>query len=170
MRPSFASDATTFRRTATVVRQRSDVFDGFDLQTGLRQGGDGHIATATGTFDANVDFFHTEFLRFIGGLLSGHLPRKRRALTTAFESARAGRSPAKRVALHIGDRHVCVIETNFDVRDAASDVSLDLTFLRNLSHFNISNISSVLNFSKRQIIFRFCSYDKPTIKKLRAQN
>ena len=117
------------------MRQRGNVFDRLDRQTGLSERGDRHIAAAARTLDANVEFFHTELLRFIGGLLSGHLPGKRRALTTALESARAGGSPAKRVAFHVGDRHIRVVKTNLDVRDAAGDVSLDLTFLRNLSHF-----------------------------------
>lgn len=133
------SNATTFRRTATVVRKRRNVFDRFDGEAGLREGGNRHIATAARAFDANVDFFHTELLRFIGGLLRGHLTGERRALTASFEAAGAGGSPTKRVAFHIGDRHVSIVETNFDVSDAAGDISLNLTFLRNFSHSNISN-------------------------------
>ena len=136
---SHRSNATTFRGTATVVRKRRNVFDRFDRKTGLREGGNRHIATAARAFDANVDFFHTELLRFVGGLLRGHLTGERRALTASFEAAGAGGSPTKRVAFHVGDRHVSVVETNFNVSDAAGDISLNLTFLRNFSHSSISN-------------------------------
>lgn len=111
------------------MRQRGYVFDRLDGQARLGKSRDRHVATAAGPFDANVDFFHTELLRFFGGLLSGHLSGKRRALTAALKSACAGRSPAKRVALNVGNRHIRVIEANFDVSDAAGDVSLNLTFL-----------------------------------------
>lgn len=123
------------------MRQRSDVFDRLDGQTGGGQGRNSQITPATGTLNANFDFFHTEFLRFFGALLRGHLARERRALTAAFETAGTGGSPAKGVPFHIGDRYVRVIESNFDVRDAGSDVSLDLTFLRNFSHSYVSKFA-----------------------------
>lgn len=134
------------------MRQRRDVFDRLDGQAGGCQSGDRKITPATGPLDANFDFFHTEFLRFFGALLRGHLTRERRALTTAFESAGAGGSPTKRVALHVGDRHIRVIEANFDVRDARSDVSLDLTFLRNFSHSYISKFVCSLTQAKQNNI------------------
>ena len=135
---SCRSDAATLRRTTTVVRQRRDVFNRLNRQTSLNERRNRQVATATRSLDANVHFLHTKLLRFIGGLLSSHLTGKRRALTTTLKSARASGSPAKRVALHVGNRHIRVIETNLDVNDSARDVSLDLTFLRNFSHCIIS--------------------------------
>lgn len=123
------------------MRKRRDVFDRFDRETGLRERGDRHIATAARAFDANVDFFHTELFGFVGGLLRGHLTGERGALAAPFESAGTRGSPTKRVAFHVGDRHVSVVETNFDVSDAAGDISLNLTFFRNLSHSSISKNS-----------------------------
>ena len=118
------------------MRKRSYVFDRFDRKTRLRNGGDRHIASATGTLDAHVDLFHTELLRFVGGLLRGHLTRERRAFTTSLEPARSGRRPAKDVALNVGDRNVRVVKADLDVRHAAGHVSLDLAFLRNFCHFS----------------------------------
>ena len=115
--------------------QRGNVFDRLHGQTGLRESRDGHIATATGTLDAHVDLFHTELLRFVGGLLRGHLTRERRAFTTSLEPARSGRRPAKDVALNVGDRNVRVVKADLDVRHAAGHVSLDLAFLSNFCHF-----------------------------------
>src|SRR5262249_32767535 len=63
------SDAPLFGGAAAVVRQRGDVLDGLDGQTGGLQGGNGRLAAGAGALDADLDLLEAE----LGGPLGGSL-------------------------------------------------------------------------------------------------
>src|SRR5579871_1806175 len=114
---------------AAVVRQRRDVFDGLDVQSGGLQGGDGRLTARTRSLDAHLDFLEAK----LGGALGGHfgsaLGGERRTLTTALEADRARRGVAQRVAVGVGDGDNRVVERRLDVGHAPADVTALLAFL-----------------------------------------
>lgn len=121
-------DAAFLSGTTTIVRNRRDVFDQFDVQARGLQRRDRTFASAAGTLDANFDVTHPELLCLFGGLLCRTLAGKRRAFSRAFETARSRRCPAQGVALGVGDRHGGVVEGRIDVRNARIDIATN-TFL-----------------------------------------
>src|SRR5687767_687161 len=86
LRSSRASDATTLRRTAAVVRGRGDVLDGADLETGRLERTDGGLTTGTRALDEHVDLAHAVLLGAAGSRLGGHLRGERRGLPGALEA------------------------------------------------------------------------------------
>src|SRR5438046_6638230 len=56
------------------------------------------------------------------GVLSDLLRGEGRALARAFESNATSGGPAEQISLHVGDRHLRVVECRQDVRDANRDV------------------------------------------------
>ena len=126
--------ASLFARTASVVRNRSDVFDLLDVQAGTLESGDRTFATAAWTFDSDLDVPHAKLGRLFGSLLSGTLTGKRSAFATPFKSTGSSTGPAKGVALGIGDRHSRVVKRRVDVRDAIAHVATDSLFLVGLGH------------------------------------
>ena len=107
--------ATAFLRPASVVRNRRDVLDRLDLQTGRLQSRDGTLASTAGSLHFHVDLFHAELDRLLGHLLRGQLAGEGSTLPTALESARTGTCPAERIALGVGNRNRCVVERRSDV-------------------------------------------------------
>ena len=122
-------DTSLFAWPATVVRQRSNVFDRFDGEPGRLQGGNRTFATATWPLDPNVDFLDAELRGFVGTLLGSALTCEGRALTATLETTRTRGGPTERVTLGVGDRHGRVVEGRFDVSDARSYVTTNLTTL-----------------------------------------
>lgn len=121
----FALYATTFGRTATVMRKRGDVFDRFDRETGLLKGGNRTIATAPWAFNLDVDLFHSELHRLIGTLLGGHLASKGGAFAASLEIYSPGGRPTKGVPLYVGDSNGRIIERRFDMRDTGCNIPTD---------------------------------------------
>src|SRR5690349_10432676 len=114
-RSSRASDATTLRRTAAVVRGRGDVLDGADLEARGLQGADGGLTTGTRALDEHVDLAHAVLLGAAGGRLGGHLRGERRGLPGALEADVAGGGPGDHVSGRVRDGHDRVIERALDV-------------------------------------------------------
>ena len=63
------------------------------------------------------------FVAVAGGRLGGPLGGERRALAAALEADGAGRGPAQRVAVGVGDGDDRVVERRLDVGDAPADVA-----------------------------------------------
>lgn len=127
--------------TATVVRDRRDFFNQFDVQSGRLQGRDRTFAARTGAFDAYFDITHTELSCLFGRLLSGTLTGERRAFAASFETAGAGTGPAKRVTLGIRDGHCGVVERGVYVSNTVADVPADTFLFVGLCHRKFSNRS-----------------------------
>src|SRR4051794_6763870 len=119
-------DPAPLGRTAAVVRLRSDVGNGADLEAGSLQGTDRGLAAGAGTLDEHVDLLHAVFLRLAGGVLGGQLRGEGRRLARTLEAHVPRRRPGDHVALLIGDRHDGVVERALDVSRAVRDVLLFL--------------------------------------------
>lgn len=116
------------------MRNRSAIFDRFDVQTGGLKRRDGTFPTTTGAFDFDVNFTDTKLLGLLGGLLSRTLTSKRRAFTASFESARSGTGPAQGFPLGVRNGHRCVIEGCLNVSYAVGNITSD-AFLLGFCHF-----------------------------------
>src|SRR5579859_6668722 len=99
-----ASDATTLRRAAAVVRDGGDVLDGADLQAGGLDGADRGLTTGARALDEDVDLAHAVLLRTTRGGLGRHLRRERGRLAGALEADVARGRPGDHVAGRVGDR------------------------------------------------------------------
>src|SRR5262245_32522172 len=127
------SDAALLGGAAAVVRQRGDVLDHLDGQSGGLQGGDGRLAAAARPLDPDLDLLDAELGGLLGALLGGALGGERRALAAALEADGAGRGVAERVAVGVGDGADGVVERRLDVGHAPADVPPRLA-LRFLGH------------------------------------
>src|SRR5712691_12020262 len=111
-------------RPATVVRDRSHVLDGLDLDARGLQGADGRLAAGARTLDADVQRTQARVLGHGGGGGGGLLGGEGRALARSLEPERARARPRHHVAFHVGDGHVRVVEGGVDVGHAVDDVAL----------------------------------------------
>src|SRR5436190_24285795 len=119
---SSASDPTTLRRTASVVRLRGDVGDGPDLEPGGGQRTDGGLAARTRALDEDVDLAHAVLHRPARGGLGGELRGERGRLARALEAHLPGGRPRDHGAGRVGDGHDRVVERALDVRLPVGDV------------------------------------------------
>src|SRR5262245_25774326 len=127
-------DAALLAGTTAVVRKRRDVFDGLHFEAGGFERGDRAFAATAGALHFDFNFLDAELLGFVGGLLSGHLPGKRRALAAALETSGAGAGPAERITLGVGDGHGRVVERGLDVGDADRNIAAGFLFDFDFSH------------------------------------
>src|SRR5712691_3702150 len=111
-------------RPATVVRDRSHVLDGLDLDARGLQGADGRLAAGARTLDADVQRTQARVLGHGGGGGGGLLGGEGRALARSLEPERARARPGHHVAFHVRDGHVRVVEGGVDVGHAVDDVAL----------------------------------------------
>ena len=111
------------------MRQRRNVFNRFDFQSGGLERRDRAFATAAGSTHFNVDFFHPAFDSLFSSLSRRQLAGERGALATTLETAGAGTCPTNHVAFCVGDGDRGVIERGPDVRDAHGNVSAHLAAL-----------------------------------------
>lgn len=131
-------DATLLRGAATVVRDRSAIFDRLNRQAGGCQGGDGAFAATAWSVDLDVYFLQTKLQRLFSGLLSCALTGKRRALTASLEATSSGAGPAQRITLAVGDGHLGVVEGCLDMDSPLLDVTSRFS-LYDLGHLTISH-------------------------------
>lgn len=122
-------NATSFARSATVVWNRSDVFDQLNRNSSCLQSSNSRFATRARTFDSNFDLLNTKLCSFFSGLLCCQLARKRCALSRALESAGTSTCPAKGITLSVSDRNSRVVESCFHVSNRGSDVSSNFASL-----------------------------------------
>src|SRR2546428_3952934 len=97
-------------RPATVVRDRSHVLDGLDLDARGLQGADGRLAAGARTLDADVQRTQARVLGHGGGGGGGLLGGEGRALARSLEPERARARPGHHVAFHVRDGHVRVVK------------------------------------------------------------
>src|SRR5690606_14135899 len=128
-----SSDATLFRRAASVVRDGRHVDDVDDLVADVVQRTNGGLPTRTRALDAHFQRLDAVVERSTAGLLGGHLGGERGRLARTAETRAARSRPGKRVALAIGDRNDGVVERSVDVGDAVGDDPLDLLLRLGLS-------------------------------------
>jgi len=137
-------DATLLARSASVVRDRCDVFDQLDLQAGRLKSGDGAFATRTRAFDPNFHVTHAELCCLFGGLLSRTLTGKGRALSAALETTGPGAGPAECVAFDVGDGHRRVVERRVYVGNAVGHVSPHAFLFVALCHCKVLKLQTVV--------------------------
>ena len=119
-----ASDPPLLRRSAAIVRQRSDVFDALDVHARSRECGDCTLATTARPTDPNFEILDSELRSLFRSLLGSALAGERRPLTTPLEAASATAGPAERITTRIGDRDCCVVETGVDECDSSRNAFL----------------------------------------------
>ena len=117
------SHASLLTGTAAIVGKGCHIFDGFDLQTGRFQCGDGAFSTAPRPLDSNFQVLDAKLLGLFGHLLRGTLSGKRRTLSASLEATGTRTGPAQGIALVIGDRDRCVIKRCLDVGDSHRNVA-----------------------------------------------
>ncbi len=92
------------------MRNGSNILNHADFQTSALQSADSRLSAGARAFNQTFNLFKTMY----HGLLSRHigslLGSKRRALSGAFKTLRAGAGPGDGIAGLIGDRDNCVIE------------------------------------------------------------
>src|SRR5438094_10551870 len=99
----FALDAPLPSRPAPVMRQRRHILDGLNPQAARLQAGDRRLSAAARPFYPHLDILNAELAGRARGLLGGPLGGEGCALARALEADRAGRLPAERLAIQIGD-------------------------------------------------------------------
>ena len=114
-----SSDASLLWRTATVVRQRSDIFDTFHIHTSSLQRRDCAFTPASRPTNSHFKLLYAKLGSFFGSLLGSALARIGRSLTTSLEAARATARPAERVPLGVCNGDCCVVETCRDVGNSS---------------------------------------------------
>src|ERR1700744_1194910 len=110
IKSAIASDAAALGWTAAVVRHRRNVADAADLDAGGGESADRGLAAGAGTGDAHIDRADTVIAGCVGSTDGGLLRGERSSLAGAAEAERAGRFPAERVALLVGDGDDGVVE------------------------------------------------------------
>src|ERR1051326_7893239 len=114
--------AALLARTAAVVRNGGNVFNGCDFESDGLQGANGRFTAGTGAFDSNFNFFHAVAHRLPGRILRDLLGSVSRALAGTFESNAACARPTDDVALHIGDADQRIVESGQEIGRADDDI------------------------------------------------
>ena len=113
------------------MRDRSTIFDRFDIQAGCLKCGDRTFAATARTFDTDVNFFDAELHRLVRGLSGCTLTSKRSAFTRSFKATSTGTGPTKGFAFGVGDGNGRVVEGSLNMGHAVSYVTTDsLLFVR----------------------------------------
>src|SRR5256885_3890849 len=114
-----SSNAAALRRTAAVVRNRRDVADQHDVQSGGSQRAHGGLASGAGTLHPNFHALHPVLVaRHARGSQRGLLRGVRRALARALEADRTRRGPAHDAAIRVRDGNLRIVERRRDVHHA----------------------------------------------------
>lgn len=119
-------DASSLRRSASVVRKRRDVDNALHFETRSLERSNRRLATTAGSANLDIDLLHSVLLSATACLFRRDLRGERRTLSRTLEVRRACRSSRDRVALRVGDRHQGVVERSVNVRHAQRDVLDDL--------------------------------------------
>src|SRR5439155_27373229 len=98
-----ALDPPPLGRPATVMRNRRDVLDGRDLETGGLQRTDRGFAARSGPLDPHLDLLEAHLERGARGVLRGDLGGERGALAGALEADLARARPRHDVPIGVGD-------------------------------------------------------------------
>ena len=134
----FDLDASLFARTASIVRDWSDVFDQLHRQTSGLQRCDRTFTTRTRTFDANFYVTHAKLGSLLGSLLSCTLSSEWCTFAATFKATCASASPAQRVPFLIRNRHCRIVESGVYVSDPIGHVSTNSFLFVGLCHCRFS--------------------------------
>ena len=105
------------------MRQRRNVFDGFDGDTSCLQTGDGAFATGPRPLHSNFHFANAELRGPFGACFGSALRRERRTLAAALEADSTGSRPAEYLTVCVGDGDHRIVESGLDVCDGSTDIS-----------------------------------------------
>src|SRR5882757_6209709 len=100
-KPGQTLDAALFRRTTTVMGDRSHVFNVGDLEPAPVQRANGGFAARAGTHDPHLDVLDAMLLGRRARTLRSDLRRERRRLARPAKSATSGGRPGQRISLPI---------------------------------------------------------------------
>mmetsp|Transcript_10759 Transcript_10759/g.14046 ORF Transcript_10759/g.14046 Transcript_10759/m.14046 type:complete len:296 (+) Transcript_10759:1324-2211(+) len=114
--------ATALRRTAAVVRDRGHITDGSDVEADCSQCAQCGFTTRTGALNFDFQSFNAVILRFFACIFSSHLSSIRGRLTGTLEAHGACGGPGNRVALHVRDQNLGVVERGVHMCNARGDV------------------------------------------------
>src|SRR5205823_4551595 len=126
---SFGLHAAFFRRPATIVWQRCDVFDRLDRQARGLQGGDCRFATRSRSLNFDFDFTEAKFGRLVGCHFRGALSREWSALAAPLEPDSSRRCETERIAVRVRDGYDRVVEGGLDMGHAAAYIPPGLFLL-----------------------------------------
>src|SRR5579859_5986600 len=118
----FSSDPAPLWRAAAVVRNRGDVLNRADLETGGLQRADRRLPARARALDEDIDLAHAVLHGAARGGLGRHLRGVGRRLAGTLETDLAGGGPGNHVAAGVGDRDDRVVERAPDVSVPVSDV------------------------------------------------
>ncbi len=109
-------NSTSFRRTTSVMRQRSNVNNLRNLDTGTMHGSDSRLTSVTRTLNVRLYLSQTQVIRNLCAILSCHLCGIRRVLLRTSESHFSGRRPRNNLAFTVGQRNNNVVERRMNVQ------------------------------------------------------
>src|SRR4051794_6023072 len=110
------------RRTAAVVRNRSDVLDQTNFDTSGSQCANRRLTAGSRTADANFDAAQSVVTRLGGGIHRRLLRCEGSAFTRSAEPERAGTLPGKDITFLVGDGHDGVVEGGLNVSHSVRNV------------------------------------------------
>ena len=122
MRHELSLNATSFRRSASVVRQGRMVTDRTNFESRSLERSNGGFSTRTRTGNANFDLLHAVLLRLLGRIFRRNLRGVGGGLTRPLEAHDARRRPGDGVPLNVGDGHHGVVEAGVHMGNAGGDV------------------------------------------------
>ena len=101
---------------------RRHVADRRDVEADGSQSAERRFTARTGALNFDFQRLHAVFLGLLASVFGGHLGGEGRGFPRAFEAHGAGRRPGNRVALHVGDQDLGVVERRVHVSNASGDV------------------------------------------------
>ena len=109
-------NSTSFRRTTSVMRQRSNInYLGY-FNTCTVHSSDSRFTTIARAFHVSFHFSQAQVIRNLGTILCGHLSGIRRVLLRTSESHFSGRRPRNNLAFTVGQRNNNVVERRMNVQ------------------------------------------------------
>ncbi len=113
-------NSSTLRRATPVVRHRSHIFDGSNIQTGCLQSTNGRFTSGAGAFNPNLNFFKSVGLRFTSCTLSHLCSRISCAFSRSLKACSTCTVPTNGVALHVSNGDQRIIESSPNMDNAMS--------------------------------------------------
>src|SRR6202158_4475854 len=111
-------DSSSFRRTASVVRNWRHVANRTYFNSRRSQRAHRRLAARPGTADAHIHAAHPVIPRHVRGIRRGMRGGKGRALARSPEAERSRTLPRQNVAIHVGNGHDRVVEGRLHVAQA----------------------------------------------------
>src|SRR5579864_2507974 len=116
------SDPAPLRRPASIVRNRREVLDRTDFNTGRCQRANRRLTSRARPADAHIYRTHPMIARHVGSVGRGLLRSEWRSLARSAEPERARTLPRNHIPRHIGDGHDGVIERRLHMHESVRNV------------------------------------------------